>query len=80
MARRCAREISSSDGVSLIPGTHAYPDMGAVETLRADAIEVAHALRQIDLGDCDKEVVMIGHLVPGMVDSVQVLADLSKYF
>lgn len=46
--------------------------------MRVNAIQLAHASRQVGLGRFDHQVVMIGHLALGMDRPVEALATLSE--
>ena len=52
--------------------------MPAIDILGVHAIELAHTGRQIGLGGFDDEVVMVGHLAPGMHRPVVALAALGE--
>jgi len=54
------------------------PAMRAIETLRIESIELTHSLRQIRVGRLNQDVVVIGHLTPGMTDPVKALAGLPE--
>lgn len=54
------------------------PSMAAVEALCVDAVELAHALCQVPLRCLDQDMVVVGHLAPGMAYPVVAFADLTK--
>ena len=58
----------------------ANPPVNAVEALRIHAVELAHAASEIGFGRFDQEMIVIGHLTPGVADPVEALADLAEDF
>lgn len=54
--------------------------MGTVDALRVDAVDLAHALHQVRFWRFNEDVVVVGHLTPGMADPVKSPADLTKHF
>ncbi|GAB1234673.1 hypothetical protein UT5_10690 [Ferrigenium sp. UT5] len=52
----------------------------AIEGLRIDTVEVAHALRKVALDGFDDEVVVVVHQAPRMTDPVEALAGLGEDF
>ena len=56
------------------------PPVNAVEALRIHAVELAHAASEIGFGRFDQEMIVIGHLTPGVADPVEALADLAEDF
>jgi len=52
----------------------------AIEGLRIDTIEVAHALRKVSLDGFDDDVVVVVHQAPRMADPVESLAGLGEDF
>lgn len=54
--------------------------MGAVEALRIDPVELAHALRQIGFRRLDQDVVMVRHLAPGMANPIEAFAYVAEHF
>ena len=57
-----------------------YPVVPAIELLRVDAVQLAHACREIALRGLDDQVVVIGHLAPGVDRPVEALATLCQGF
>ena len=56
------------------------PPVNAVEALRIHAVELTHAASEIGFGRFDQEMIVIGHLTPGVADPVTPLADLAEDF
>ena len=48
--------------------------MSAVEPLGIDAVELAHAAREIGLGRLDDQMVVVGHLAPDVTAPTEPLA------
>jgi hypothetical protein len=53
-----------------------YPLMPPIDLLCVNAVKLAHPRREIGLRSLDDEVVVIGHLTPGMDRPVVSLAAL----
>jgi hypothetical protein len=62
----------------LVTALKDVPDSGVhlVEALRVDAIELAHALREIGVGRFRQQMVVVSHLAIGMDGPIEALADL----
>ena len=52
--------------------------MPTIDQLCVDAIELAHARRQIGLGCFDQQMVVVRHLAPGMDGPIEALATLCE--
>ena len=51
--------------------------MAAIETLRIDAVQLAHAFGQISIDRFHEQVIVVGHLTIGMHDPVEASADIT---
>jgi hypothetical protein len=56
------------------------PPVPAVHLLGIHPVELSHASGEIAFGSFDDQVVMTGHLAPGMERPVVALADLRQHF
>jgi len=57
----------------------AYSMMSAVEALGVNAIQVAHAFREVGFRRFDNEMIVIAHQTVGVAYPVESLANLTEY-
>ena len=57
----------------------AHVSVPAIEALRVDPVELAHALRKVRLGCFDHQVVVVRHQPPRMATPVETAAHLAEH-